>query len=408
MTLHDETTAAPLSDRRPDEYSRTLKEHMNETRTAYETDFARYLGAGVHAFAFWKGRVALFAILKALGIDSGDEVILPGFTCVVVANSIRFAGATPVYVDIAPGSYNLDVASVEKAITSKTKAIVVQHTFGLPAPVSDLLKLVAKHKLQVIEDCAHSLGSTVEGRSLGTFGHAAFFSSQWSKPYTTGLGGIAVTQDPDLAAKLSQVQNEFREPSMAAKLRIRLQYQAYQRFFSPRVYWVAQDILRGVGRLGLFVASSSESELNGLMPEDHHWYMAHAQQQAGLRQLVQVPPNLLHSRSLATIYDKGLQKEKWTAQPRSEQTVMLRYPVRVRNKTELLQLARKARIELGSWFEAPLHGIPLSEHQTAGYTLGECPNAEVAAAEVVNLPLHSRVNPAEAKRILRFFLTYAK
>ena len=397
-----------LNKYRLDASRRVVNEDLEGPRSAYENRFASYLGSGVQAFAFWKGRVALYAILRAMGIASGDEIVVPGFTCFAVPNAIRFAGAKPVYADIAPGSYNLDPANVEEAITSRTKALLIQHTFGLPAPVSELLAVAAKHKLHVIEDCAHTLGSTYEGRSLGTFGHAAFFSSQWSKPYTTGLGGIALTQDSELAERLSQLQNEFLEPSWAAKLRISIQYQVYQRFFSPRVYWWAQDLLRGAGRLGLLIASSSEPELHGVMPQDHHWRMGRPQQQAGLRQLVNVPSNQRHRRKLATIYDKGLKESKWRVPTRSKQTVLLRYPVQVRNKNELLQMARRERIELGSWFDTPLHGSRLSEHHMAGYTLGQCPNAEAAAAEVVNLPLHNRVTPAEANRNLRFFQAYAR
>ena len=124
----------------------------------YEAAFSRLLGPDVRAFAFWKGRVALYAILRALGVGAGDEVLIAGFTCVVVPNAVRFAGATPVYADIAPGSYNLDPASAERTITPRTRAMIVQHTLGLPAELDELLALAEQHNLVVIEDCAHTLG----------------------------------------------------------------------------------------------------------------------------------------------------------------------------------------------------------------------------------------------------------
>ncbi len=219
--------------------------------SSYENQFASYLGPDVSAFAFWKGRVALYAILKALEIGDGDEVIIPGFTCVVVPNAVRFAGARPVYVDIPANGYNLDLAEVAAAITPKTKALVIQHTFGIPADLEKLLPLAEKHKLFVIEDCAHTLGTQYKGQLLGSFGHAAFFSSQWSKPYTTGLGGIAATRDPDLASRLRVIQAGFDSPTGQAQLRLFVQYRLYQQFFTPALYWRAQSLLHSLGHLGL-------------------------------------------------------------------------------------------------------------------------------------------------------------
>ena len=167
----------------------------------YENAFSGILHAPL-AFTFWKGRTALFAILRALGIGPGDEVILPAFTCVVVPNAIRFTGATPVYADIAPNTYNIDPEDVCKKVTSKTCALIIQHSFGIPAELDSLLEVAKLYDLPVIEDCAHALGSRYRAQQVGTFGKAAFFSSQWSKPYTTGLGGIAVTSDVTMGRHL--------------------------------------------------------------------------------------------------------------------------------------------------------------------------------------------------------------
>ena len=238
--------------------------------SSYQNAFARTIGVP-HAYAFWKGRVALYAILRALDIGQGDEVIMPGFTCVVVANAIRFAGATPVYVDIAPGTYNLDPAKLEHAITSRCRAVIVQHTFGIPADLEPLLKIAHRHRIVVIEDCAHALGSTYKGLPLGGFGDAAFFSSQWSKPYTTGLGGLAVTSDERIAKRLRIVSEQFTDPPGNQVMRLRAQYGLYRRFFSPQLYWQAVGILKRMSRWNLFVGSSHESELEAAEPVDKEW-----------------------------------------------------------------------------------------------------------------------------------------
>ena len=378
---------------------------VSDGGSLYEMEFARFLGSDVHALTFWKGRVALFAILKALGIGLGDEAILPGFTCVVVPNAIRFVGAKPVYVDILPNDYNLDPSKVIAAITKKTKALLVQHTFGIAANLNEFLNIAAEHDLFVVSDCAHALGTTLSGKDVGLYGDAAFFSSQWSKPYTTGLGGMAVTQNPELAQELRCIQTEFVQPPPVSRFRLFAQYQAYQSFFSPRLYWWAQGLLRGLGRVGLFVGSSSDAELTGQKPDDHHWRMARYQQRAGLQQLYKLRSNIERRRALAALYDEGLTQGGWPTAQRSDGSVLLRYPVKVGNKDELLQKARRERVELGSWFESPLHPVPLSVHQVFGYSPGECPNAEAVVGQVVNLPMHSRVTTTEAHRILRFFLS---
>lgn len=368
----------------------------------YENSFSKLVGTD-SAFSFWKGRVALYAILKAVGLGPGDEVILPGFTCVVVPNAVSFTGAKPIFADIAPGTYNLNPACVEKTITSRTRAIIIQHTFGVPADLDSLIEIGRRRRIPIIEDCAHALGSTYRGQRVGTFGAAAFFSSQWSKPYTTGLGGVAVTSDLEIAKRLQKVQTDFIQPPLGPVVRLRAQYALYQRFFRPRLYWLAVDTLRRMTDWNLFVGSSGTEELNNKMPADTSWRMSSFQARMGVKRLKTLQQNLGHRRELATFYEERLEAEGWPLAPASGQTecVYLRYPLHVANKWELLESAEKARIELGSWFESVLHPIRTSLERF-GYELGQCPVGEKAASEIVNLPLHPRVSIAEAERIVEF------
>jgi len=117
-----------------------------------------------HIYTFFKGRVALYAILKAMGISSNDEVIVPGFTCVVVPNAIMYALAKPVYVDIDKKDYNIDVDKIEEKITKNTKVIIAQHTFGIPANMDRIVEICKRYKLYLIEDACHALGSTYKGK----------------------------------------------------------------------------------------------------------------------------------------------------------------------------------------------------------------------------------------------------
>ncbi len=149
----------------------------------FEDAFAGWLG--VHsAFAFWKGRVAMYAILKALGVGEGDEVVLPGYTCVMDVNPIKYLGARPVYVDIEPVTYNMDVGLLAERVTESTKVIVAQHTYGYPCPMDGIMAVAAPHGVPVIEDCCLALGSRYKGRLCGTFGPASYWSPASSAPCT--------------------------------------------------------------------------------------------------------------------------------------------------------------------------------------------------------------------------------
>lgn len=375
--------------------------------TGYEQRFAALFGEEAAAFAFWKGRVALYAILRALGIGPGDEVVLPGFTCVVVPNMIRCAGAVPVYVDIAPGGLNIDPERAEAAVTPRTRAILVQHTFGVPAAVDEVGDLARRRGLRLVEDCAHVMAGADRGGTLGTLGDAAFFSSQWSKPYTTGLGGMALTRDPELAARLREVRRGFEPPPRGARIRLAAQYQSYRRLFTPRLAWRAQEVLRIAARAGLFVGSSVPEELEGDAPPDLNWLMAGAQHRHGERLVATLPARAAHARMLAGRYDDRLRVGGWRPPNAGAGEPLLRYPVLVGDKDGLLAAAHRARVELGSWFETPLHPVAMEIHRRFGYIPGACPRAEAAARAIVNLPLHPRVSAPEADRIARFVLRRA-
>jgi dTDP-4-amino-4,6-dideoxygalactose transaminase len=371
----------------------------------YQIAFAKLVGVP-YARSFWKGRLALYAILRALQIGEGDEVILPGFTCVVVPNAIRLVGATPIFADIAPGTYNLDPDSVERNVTSRTRLLLLQHTFGIPAPIDRLADIAARHRLTIVEDCAHSLASTYRGQPLGTFGAAAFFSSQWSKPFTTGLGGIVVASDSRITEPLTKIHLQFQSPPRRQVIRLRFQYELYQRAFSPRLYWLAVRTLNELARWKIFVGSSNEEELHEAGPPESvdEWRMSTFQARVGLEQLRMFPRNSAHRRQLAALYRNHLQDHGWEvpAAPREADTVFLRYPIRVGNKWELLSKASHSAVEVGGWFESVLHPIR-STLDGFGYKSGVCAMAERTAREVINLPVHPKVSLDEAQRILDFF-----
>src|SRR6266480_2020971 len=169
----------------------------------YEGRFARYHGMD-HAVTASFGRMAFFYILQALDLPAGSEIIFPALTFWVVPEIARRAGLRPVFVDVDPATFNIDPAKIEAAITERTKAIVPTHLYGQPCEMTEVMRIAEKHNLIVIEDCAQAAGARYRGRTVGTFGNAAFFSFQLLKGINTYGGGMAVTNDARLAARVRE------------------------------------------------------------------------------------------------------------------------------------------------------------------------------------------------------------
>ncbi|MDI6901923.1 MAG: DegT/DnrJ/EryC1/StrS family aminotransferase [Anaerosomatales bacterium] len=170
-----------------------------------EAAIAEYCGTR-HAVACGNGTDALFLILAALGIGKGDEVITTPFTFFATAEAIAHVGATPVFVDIEHGTYNMDVALLEAAVTPATKAIMPVHIFGQCVDMDPVLELAERHGLYVIEDACQAIGATYKGKRAGSIGHAAAFSFFPSKNLgCAGDGGIITTDDDDLAARARKI-----------------------------------------------------------------------------------------------------------------------------------------------------------------------------------------------------------
>ncbi|HKO10737.1 MAG TPA: DegT/DnrJ/EryC1/StrS family aminotransferase [Acidobacteriaceae bacterium] len=175
----------------------------------FEHAMAEYVGSE-HAVGVSSGTAGLHLALLALGVGPGDEVVVPSFTFVAVANAVRYVGAVPVFADIDAESLNLDPAQVEAAITPRTRALIAVHTFGRPADMAALGQIVRRHHLRLIEDACEALGAEMDGRQVGTFGDAAVFAFYPNKQITTGEGGMVVTQEVDVARRVQALRNHGR------------------------------------------------------------------------------------------------------------------------------------------------------------------------------------------------------
>lgn len=163
-----------------------------------------------HAIAVSSGTAGLHLCIRALGIGEGDEVIVPSFTFIAAANALRYERAVPVFVDIEASTLNVDPQRIEEAITPRTRAIMAVHTFGVPAEMSAILEIAARHGLVVIEDACEAIGAEYLGRKVGTIGQAGVFAFYPNKQITTGEGGMVATADETLARRIRALRNQGR------------------------------------------------------------------------------------------------------------------------------------------------------------------------------------------------------
>lgn len=166
----------------------------------FEKEFARYIGTKF-AVATSSGRSALGLVLNAIGLKYGDEVIMPAYTLKDLVLMIQSMGFVPRLVDISRDSFNMDPTLIEGAISPRSKVIIATHLFGLPSDMAKIVSVARKHRLKVVEDCAHALGASLDGRRVGSLADAAFFSFETTKSINAFGGGMITTDDPDIAGK---------------------------------------------------------------------------------------------------------------------------------------------------------------------------------------------------------------
>ena len=362
-----------------------------------------------HLFFFARGRVALYAALKAMELGPGDEILLPGYTCVMVPAAPLALGIRPVYVDIDPRTYALRPELLEAHVSDRTRAVVAQHSYGIPCRMDQLAAWAQRKRLVMIEDCCHAFGSRFQGKLCGAFGEAAFFSGQWNKPFSTGLGGILAVREDALAERVREIiKRELIRPAPMREaylaFQIRLHRWLVRPWTTPLITW----LYRGAAQMGIAIGSSTPEEFQGILPKQYFMGMARVQIRKGIQEMKIIGENIAHRRQMAAYYAQALGEAglALVLLEADEDPVFLRYPVRVKNKRELLARAFRQGVEIGSWFDSPLHPEE-ADLERFGYILGSCPEAERATREVINLPTHPQVTMREAERIMQFIRRHA-
>jgi perosamine synthetase len=349
---------------------------------------------------FFRGRVAQEAILRAMNIGVGDEVIVQAFTCIATPLPILAVGATPIFVDVDARTYNLDPGKLDTAVTNNTKAIMVQHTFGIPADMDRVMEFAARYNLAVIEDCCHTLASGFSGQTVGTMGDAMFSSHRWGKPLVLGAGARATIRGEAYCKRLSELYEEAQRPGTLAVLQVFAEYVPYELLLRPSTFWWQRDLFRFLSRLNLVKPTFTKTEVSGAMT-DAGLRMPTIHERWLVSRLKRLDENSQFRRSVADVYSNALgalNAQSCELDQRSD-PVFLRYPLLVRNKGRVLHLARKRAVELGDWYTSPVHPMHSpSELRTMGYEAKSCPVAEMIADHIVTLPIHSKINSKVVQR----------
>lgn len=358
-----------------------------------------------HATSFVSARGALFAILKSLNIGKGDEVILQAFTCVAVVEAILQVGATPKYVDIEK-DLTLSILSLKKAISKKTKAIIAQHTFGIPAKIDEIQKVAKENNLFLIEDCAHGIGGVYKGKKLGMFGIASIFSFGRDKAFSSVFGGIVITSDSSLQASLQKFHNQQTFPTHRW-----IAQQLFHPIATSLILPIYAIGIVGKGMLFMFQKLNMLSlpvlnvEKQGVLPQIYTKKLPNSLAALALHQLKKID-----------LYNKKRQKftrqyidelENFTSDiPYRGGEPLLRFPVLVANREQILALFKKQHIYLGTWYSCIIDpkGVDFSKIL---YEKGMCPEAELVSSKIVNLPLLPNMSTEDVEKIVSLFKKYA-
>jgi len=348
----------------------------------YENEFARWNGSK-YAFAFMGGRVALTACIYALDLQPGDEVIMPGYTCVVVPNAFKWAGVKIVYCDIELDTYGADVTQIESKITPKTRAILLHHLYGIVCrDYAAIIDLAKRHGLKVIEDCAHTTGAEYQGRKVGNLGDVAIYSSEKSKIFNTIQGGIAVTNDEQLAKRIRAYYDQapYADKIWIDKQLRNVSLEFYQ-FKHPQSWWLG-DVYYLLNKEYAIYSTTSEEE-KGICPAHYGRKMPAPIAALGLNQLKKIDYYIKCRRENAKIWELWCEENGYTKPVVIADSIpsYLFYPVLV--EPEIKQNIRwwgfkNFNTTVSDWFTSHLHPVP-------GHIPG-CQNAEIAIKQCINFP----------------------
>lgn len=340
----------------------------------FEAEFAAYLGGGVETVSLNSATAGLHLALEAIGVGAGDEVIVPTMTFTATAEVVRYLGATPVLADVDAATLNLTAAGVEAAVTPRTKAVIPVHYAGLPCDMDAILAVAKAHGLRVIEDAAHAFPTLYKSRLVGTLGSdATVFSFYANKTMTTGEGGMVVTRDPALAARIRLMRIHG------------IRQDAFDRYTASTPSWFYEVVAAGFKYNLTDIAAA-----------------------IGVQQLRKIDRFLLRRQQLAARYaealrDLPLHLPADAVDGSGSRHAWHLYVVRLKEGANINRdtlIARLCKLGIGT----SVHFIPLHRHPVWRSTCqrpdADFPVAENSYATMLSLPLYTRMSDADQSRVV--------
>jgi dTDP-4-amino-4,6-dideoxygalactose transaminase len=369
---------------------------------------SRWVGARA-AVTFPSARSALYALLRAASVGPGDEVIVTGFTCVAVPNPVLFLGAVPRYADIEATTFNAHPGRIAALVTPRTRAIVVQHTFGIPTDLTPVLEVARRHGILVVEDCCLALGTRVHGRPVGSAGDAGIGSFELSKTVSAGWGGVLWLNEERLVEPVRLVRETMGFVSRAEGARQCLQAAASYWLYHPLYYGVGRYMAAALYRSRLFRTSTTRAESRGRHPAGFGRRMADVPWRAVLGQLQRLQGIVQWAGATAKRYRRLLEAHGVAtvdAMVGGDEPAWVRYPFMVGDRALMRAVFARGGVELGQWFDSPVSGA--ADLAALMYAPGDCPEAERVARRVVNLPVHRRLTESDVGRIEELIETWLR
>ncbi len=352
---------------------------------------------------FDSGRTSLFFALKALGVGKGDEVVVEAYTCVVVVNAIKWVGATPIYVDIKD-DLNIDVVDLEKKITDKTKVILIQHTFGNPADIDNILELAKEKNIKTIEDCAHTFGGEYKQKKLGTFADLAIFSLGSDKPISSVRGGFVLVNNDSFTEDLSTYQKDLKD--LKLKIILKHLWHAPVFFVGKKLYGlkIGKFFLFFARKIGLINKIIEQKEKQGIKPDYFPAKYPNALAALAIRQLSNIKNINNHRIKIAKIYKNNI-KNKLIKHTQDLDNPLLRYHIFVDKNKIFLTFTKGKGLLVGDWYQQVV--APNDTNITcANYQAGSCPKAEQYIESSFNLPTNINIQEEDAKKISDIINSY--
>ena len=361
-----------------------------------------------------RGRVGLSKILKGLGVRQGDKIALQAFTCIAVPEAIYSLGAIPVYIDLDKNSVNMCPDSLETYLKTKTiKAVIIQHTFGIPAKLDILNSLCKDYEVPLIEDCCHTHNSTFNGEEIGKHSVASFFSFEWGKPIIAGMGGAVISNDKKLTKFLTRNYKNLKEPSFFQNVKNLVQLIAFKILYRPSLYWYLKDLFHVLSKYQIISGNYSHEEigLDKKPSEDFSYKMPIVNKLQLYFGVNSHNKNIVLKKRLSEYYYNEFTKDEIGASmmlqvPDNCEVHYSRFPLMVSNKKSLLELARRKHIEVSSFYDSPVHPHTFKELESVGYKLGSCPNAEALCGKIISLPINTNITKDYIKTTVEFIKSY--